>query len=445
MKLLFIVLTVFGVGYFAFFKRRFDFYSLAFFSAVVYFLPGFFGFALSPDTLFAKRGDILPLVEETYAVFCLVLLAILGASLVYDQLPDLGWPKKVSPLPELALWTFLGLSLLGFGVTVVTIGDALLAHDKNSILAAVGRWRTLWVGAASLAAVTAFVLRRWWILGASMALLLVDLYVGFRNNLALAIIALFVAWLHQHGRQRLAIDQIKIVIPAFFAALSFFVYKHLYQPIKVGDWDRLWERLGSWELLQTSIISSEPFTTQALLNEVLVTRFRLGMEGLADVVYGGLLFAPSVTGNVESVHDVFRAVLFPGAPSSMASNIWGEMWSRGDWPFLMLFLAFFVVILAFWSTLLRSPDPMIKVLALLNGGYWAFYIHRNTLLFQVTLHKRVVLLWLVGCGLAFALATLRKAGTSFPGFWVPWKARVSPNLELKEPEGFGNAVARKRG
>ena len=429
MQLLFIVLAAVGCGYFALVNRRFDFYSLAFFSAVVYFLPGFFGFARSPETLFTDNGDALPLVEETYAVFCLVLLTIFGASLIYDQLPDLALPRTVFPLPDLVLWAFLGLSLLGFGATVASIGPELLAHDKNTILEAVGRWRTLWVTAASLTAILGFVRRRWWIFGAAMALLLVDLYVGFRNNLALAVIGIFAAWLHEQGRQRLVLHRIKAVVPGILAALSFFVYKHLYQPIKIRDWDRLWERLGSWDLLTTSIVSSEPFTTQAILNEVLATHFRLGLDGLADVLYAGLLFAPSAS-PVESVHEIFRAILFPGAPSSMASNIWAEMWSRGDWPFLLLFLAVFALVLAFWSTLLRSPDPVLKVLALLNGGYWAFYIHRNTMLFQVTLHKRIVILWLVGCGLAFAVATLRRAGGVFP-ISLDWRGLLRPAARKK--------------
>jgi hypothetical protein len=42
--------------------------------------------------------------------------------------------------------------------------------------------------------------------------------------------------------------------------------------------------------------------------------------------------------------------------------------------------------------------------AALGGAYWAFYIHRNTLAYQVTLEKRVLLFWLIASGGALVCA-----------------------------------------
>ena len=43
---LFIATTVIGLIYFIFAKRRFDFFTLAFFSCIFYFIPGYLGIIL---------------------------------------------------------------------------------------------------------------------------------------------------------------------------------------------------------------------------------------------------------------------------------------------------------------------------------------------------------------------------------------------------------------
>ena len=79
----FILISVIGVLYFSVAKRQFDFFTIGFFSACVYFLPGYFGFALYPPgteyvTLPAK------LLDETYMVMVVLLVAILiGAQFFY--------------------------------------------------------------------------------------------------------------------------------------------------------------------------------------------------------------------------------------------------------------------------------------------------------------------------------------------------------------------------
>ena len=51
MHLAFLVLALGGLSYFLLARRTFNFYSLAYISACIYFLPGFFGY--TPDV--AKR------------------------------------------------------------------------------------------------------------------------------------------------------------------------------------------------------------------------------------------------------------------------------------------------------------------------------------------------------------------------------------------------------
>ncbi len=77
----------------------------------------------------------------------------------------------------------------------------------------------------------------------------------------------------------------------------------------------------------------------------------------------------------------------------MANNIWAEMLSSGGWPLLGLFITIFVVMLMLGSYVIRSRDPILAAGAAVTFSYWAFYIHRNDLLYQVNLEKRTLLVW----------------------------------------------------
>ena len=74
----FIALTVFGGGYFAFKKRTFDVFALAYFSAVVYFMPAYFGFTV-------YNGTSFQIIDETYLIYNLVLCVIIFGGILNDS------------------------------------------------------------------------------------------------------------------------------------------------------------------------------------------------------------------------------------------------------------------------------------------------------------------------------------------------------------------------
>ena len=68
MQFIFITATLVFACYFLFRNRPFDFYTVAFFSAVIYFMPGFFGFANLPSGRFFTVFKPVALVNEVYLV-----------------------------------------------------------------------------------------------------------------------------------------------------------------------------------------------------------------------------------------------------------------------------------------------------------------------------------------------------------------------------------------
>ncbi|MCH9646994.1 MAG: hypothetical protein K0U98_02080 [Deltaproteobacteria bacterium] len=408
MQLLFLAIAPAGLVYFLFRKRRFDFYSIAYLSALVYFLPGFFGYALMPPSALNATRVPAPLLPETYGVFLLVLLSIWFGSMFYDGLSPRTARVIQIPGPEWALRLLVGLALLGLGITLVTAGAALFSPHKPVVMAALGRWRILWVAGASLGVILAFLQRRWWIFGLCFSLLLFDFYVGFRSNLALTCIALFVVILHRKGPQRFLWQNKLLGLFGVAAAGLFFLFKFLYIPIKKGNFELVLERATSPSYFLTTVARSEPFGTQAILNEALRERLQMDLAGLGELVYQLMLFAPHFGIETQATSDQFREALFPSAPSGLGSNIWAEMWCRGGWGLLVLFAIFFVVVLGFGSYLLRLKDHQLLAGIALTMSYWAFYTHRNSLAFQVNLEKRIVIPWLLAMGFALVVNALSR-------------------------------------
>jgi hypothetical protein len=60
MQAVFIVVVLTGLSHFLFAKRQFDFFTVAFISACIYFLPGFFGY-----THYSEYGDKVALCPNT--------------------------------------------------------------------------------------------------------------------------------------------------------------------------------------------------------------------------------------------------------------------------------------------------------------------------------------------------------------------------------------------
>ncbi|HUE85833.1 MAG TPA: hypothetical protein VMO26_07110, partial [Vicinamibacterales bacterium] len=152
---------------------------------------------------------------------------------------------------------------------------------------------------------------------------------------------------------------------------------------------------------------SEPFTTQANLNEVIRTNFLVGMSHFESVVNQFVVFASDMGGEVVSFNDRFQPVLFPGVRGGMANNIWAEMWSGGGWPLLCAFIVFYAIVLGFGSYLLRSPDVVVRGIVAPIFTYWAFYIHRNDIQSQISLTKQLVAIAVFSVAMSIAFTRLQ--------------------------------------
>lgn len=391
-QVVFLVLAVAGLAFFLCARRRFDWYSVAFLSAVAYFLPGFFGYALLPRS--ATRDDLepVPLVEPVYFIMAAVLLALAAGAVLFDLL---GLERSRVRLrfqgSSWAGYAALGLGVLGLGLTVATVGGALIGTEKSVLLGLLGRWRHLYVNAALIGLAFSWIERRRGLGLAFGAFLLFELYLGFRFPLAIATIAIFCLWLAGQGRRRLVIERWRIGLAGLAAAWFFFFAKRLVAPMRGGNWKLVIRKVTDPEQYLAAIVESEPFKTLAILNEIIVRDVRVGLDHLADFQTSLLWMAPELGLDVSSFgREVVGQQLFPDALAGVASNLWAEVWSTGGWPLIATALLLWVLGLGALSVLLEARDPLVRAAAAILGSYWSFYLHRNDLLYQITLSRRVV-------------------------------------------------------
>ncbi|HVG01687.1 MAG TPA: hypothetical protein VM842_02305, partial [Nitrospira sp.] len=276
MQGIFIVVAISGSAYVLLSLRQFDFLSVAFFSACVYFLPGFFGYTIAPVGV----GMMAPvdLEDRTYFVMIGVLMAIWAGAFLFDQTsgsrPAAGWDSSGSAAGAL---TATLLAVIGYALIWATAGEALLNDDKIAMMESLNRWHVLGATAAPLGAALAFASRRWLLLTVCMALLVFDMYIGFRVSFGIALISIFTLHLSHFGRQRLAVQNWRMGCLGMAFVFLLFVYKQIYVAVKLGLWDVILERLTDTDLYASAILLSEPFNTQAILNEVIAQDFRVGM------------------------------------------------------------------------------------------------------------------------------------------------------------------------
>jgi len=392
MQTLFFATAICGAAYFLLSHRRVDLFSLAFASSCVYFLPGFCG-----AVPYGDGGDsTVPLESETFLVMSAVLAAISIGAWLFEPHGGHATSRTRSVADPVAAQVALIAAVIGLVLTLRSDEGDLFSADKVEVLSAVSRWFYIYAVSASLSVVLAYLHRQWWTMLMAATLLLFSVYVGFRSHFAMTVIAVFLVHFQSQGTQRfLARNQVATVL-ALTAAMFFFSYKFVYRMVKLGEYDVVVERFVDPQFHLQAIVDSEPFATQMILNEILRSRFETDgayiVEGLAAQ---SILFSERFGLEAVAFNDLFQPVLFPDIDWGMAGNIWAQMLAAGGWPLFLGFLALFVLSLRTGSRWLETSGLTTRALMALGGSYWAFYIHRNDIGYQVILEKRVLLSWLI--------------------------------------------------
>lgn len=405
MQIFFYIISILGLTYFLLAKRKFDWFAVAFFSACIYFIPGFFGYT-SYLLLIEWTED--PINNEAYGVIILVEIVILFSAIISDSFSKEIIVKKVEQGSTNLLNVILFLAMTGLLLMFLTTGTALFLADKQAMLDELNRSHILFYTATIIGGTMSFEYKKWKIFTFFCILIVFDLFIGFRMSLTITAISIFTLWLSKQGQRRLLISAWKPILTGIAVILFLFLYKQLAFAIKVTDFDLLKSLLYDKNIYSVMIVNSEPFVAQSILNEITLQDYSVGMGHLKGILYQFSLFAPELGLEAESFNDLFQSALFPEVEYGMANNIWAEMWSAGGWPLLVAFVLFFAVILKLFSIVTTRQNITLRSFLAVMASYWAFYIHRNDISYEIALLKRVLLVMVISFIVSMLIKEFKK-------------------------------------
>ena len=368
-------------------RRRADFLFVAFIGHLIYFLPGFFGVVLNPYEV--NTEPYVPIDVRTYLVFTIVLVANILVSLLYQPQSTIKMKLATSNHFDIVLLILLFFS---FGTMVYVGGQDLLDVDKTNSLQAQGYASIMFTKFAQLS-LLAFVLQKKWIkfIPAALAMLFM-LWLGDRSVLAISVVALIAFYMSK--RPLYAVLTPKFVLFVTAAAIGMLVYKRVAYALKSGDWDLLSRQLNSADILRESVLFSEPFVTQALLNEIVVRDYTIDPTQLIYVPFSAIPMLLNVMGvPLSSIESNAQYDLFRSLDYGLAGNIYGYFYSVLGFAGVVIYaLASNLLLVWITSWLLRPKTTEFRHIwalpVILTTGLFCFYANRNDLVFLVNLTMR---------------------------------------------------------
>ncbi|MEX0382537.1 hypothetical protein V6X02_04280 [Spiribacter sp. 1M153] len=369
-----------GLLYFSIKKRTPDGFLLAFFSALVYFLPGFFGYVNEPYA--PNFREAVEIEAEVYVIYIMVLLGLLASAGIWDHMfkPIKPFPifsGEKTPVLDGVMMVIL-LSLLV--VVAPSYSDTIFSDDKHIMMRDLPYLHKFFMLYAGLAGILFLIKKRYWLVLLCVAVLAWDIYVGFRSRAAFFVIAAVLVWVYSLGPTRL-LSQWRAGAVGLTIAVFFFNYKNVYGDVKRGDYARAIDRFFSLDGLSASVLRSEPFTIQATLNRIVRESFVIPGRVIFDQAVAIFPFSRSMGASVEKFNDKFQQELFPDLTFGMAANWWAYWLAGLGWAGVFLGFAILILGCLFVNILLRSNSLILSAMGAMVASLWLFYIHRNDFLF----------------------------------------------------------------
>ena len=390
-----------------FIKKRsyFDFLSLMFFSTLFYFIPFLGGFVT------IKEGDVVKFIDisnETYNIVIMLFLFILAGTFLYDKYIKNDKKTKIvnteidKRFAKFCLLLFCIISILFY----IIQGRFMIGkvRDLSDMVGMYKVWSNmiLILGGVSIISknkIGVFIS----ILGA-----IFDLYLGDRTMFVILVISLITYILIEKCNKSI-INYKKILVIILLIVSPLILYKKVIGPIQRGDIDELISRITSIETYTNSIVSIEPFTTQCVLNEVVSKNYKVKENTLTSIKN---LIPLTEKYKCRTFNEQMQSDLFKNVNYGMGSNIWAEIYSNTSilGVYIMILLYVFIGVI---GTILfeKTEKNSLRIILLISFSLFIFYIHRNSIVYQINLNLRVIYLYIATIYLYKILkkiSTLRK-------------------------------------
>lgn len=382
-------------------RRGIDVFSVAICGCCAYFLPGLFGWVIDPNEFRSDdwRLRSVPLDPSWYLVAGIVLVSVLLTEIIFDWVfAGTARGRKEQRNPRLAelLESICSiaavLALVALVFDILTAGGAFLSLNKSEVLEATSRWTILRNSGCCVAAVFLVGRGSRWALAVVVGVALIDVFIGHRSTAVMLIISCLLFGLRRAQPARLAFKRPKVLAGLAALAAIVILYKAVYVLVKMGDFSGIASRLLSKDIIEAAVFHSEPFVTQAILNDTL--RYGISVPPAQipiQVAQTFTLFSPKLGLSTQGFGDTAARVFYPGVEWGVASNIWAQMIAAGGMAGLVVFAAVFNGTLWMLAVMIQRGNEFVARTAALTASWWAFYIHRNDIGYILNLEKRLLL------------------------------------------------------
>lgn len=366
-----------------FFRRRFDVLSLAFLSCCVYFVPG----AL----------PAYPMELGGYVVYLSVLLFLMLAAVALDRR---RYPKAAAPLDPARMRVYYrGLLLIYVPALVLflaTSGDVTATSkgdsDSGGILyyflcAILGYLFVISLGLRKKIGLAVVLANYTWFI-----------FTGDRTQFVVAILALVVFFTaYRPISIKAALGRIKRYQLLLGLAV---VFVGLFGKVAYGsyfDWRNGQDFSQSFAERFDDTVSSpsqrfEPYHVQSILNMAIASDDRIPSDYLYWIPVQFLPFAGDLGSNVHDQSEAVKELYFSSwsEKSGVSSNFFAEgflLWGYGG---ALLFSLVYAGVALVFAMLIAKGGLVTRLWASFGAAFWAFYIHRSSLLQIISHEKRII-------------------------------------------------------
>ncbi len=377
---------------------------IAFFSALIYGLPLAFGY-----DLFGK-----PLSIESRVMMLCVVYACFICALFSRQHSINEVSVAKGGAARFYGKAFVAISALSFILLLLMYGTAFFfVHKTESGVS--GYIYMLWRISSTAGVIWCLVLRRYRMLLIPLVPLIATLFAGDRTTVGLTAVAAI--WILLQSRT-VSFGRMMLVLGGSLALGTFLFFGKTFQAQWVtGTFESL-PSLARTVIAngQDSVIRTEPFAIFGVFNAL--TSLSYGPPGSLIVeVAAQVLIMPSFFGfSASSFNDFFQPILFPAyREHSLAYSYWGEGFVRGGWLGFIGFLIIYLLVLRFFDGLSRRGGPILRCFSFAGGAYWAFYIHRNSMVSIISYERQIALYFVGVVILALAFRAINRSASARRG------------------------------
>lgn len=406
-RLTFLLTAIGTLGYVLIKKRQADWFLVAATAGVVYFLPSFFGYMEDPN-----QQRLINVEGGTYLTHSFVFASIALGALFQDAALTVDMNRSAhkrlsAPNDRYVTLVLIIMALISLIATIMEMGDSVLIAEKEILMEKSGRWLIAYEFSACLAFLTALASGNRKTAMFAATLLLPSVFWGYRTAVVMTLLGMCMMRLRSAGRI-VVVSKWRYWLLGILALCALMLLKQFQYPLKygveTGQWSLLIDQIQNKDLYLDALFTSEPFIVQNTLNEIMRVDFSVGIEQLESLAVSMLPFGNELGLPEKGFNDFFQPVLFPDIQWGLAGNIWAQAYSLGSFGMVLVFCVFFIGILTIINIAFARTSGSLLAAVALTGAYWAFYVHRNDLMFQFLLQRRVWVFFLFAWGISYLLS-----------------------------------------